>query len=153
VTHCMTLHTSVTEFAPYVQRHHTVKKNWSAFCATCNLWFLSEICFQNHLTHKVKCKLVCQWREVCRNCSFTVTGDYKHECFKRFCNNCNKNQPSGHFCYVTPLKQGKLTNSFMYVFFDTGCTQVFEKHHGSFEHIPKLICAKQMCSKLKRWMT
>jgi hypothetical protein len=45
------------------------------------------------------------------------------------------------------LKPSKLTNQIMYVFFDTECTQDFEKHDGSFEHIPNLICAKQMCSK------
>ena len=35
----------------------------------------------------------------------------------------------------------------MYVFFDTKCTKDFEKHDGSFERIPNLICALQMCSK------
>jgi len=35
----------------------------------------------------------------------------------------------------------------MYVFFDWECTQDFEKHDGSFELIPKLICAQQLCSK------
>jgi hypothetical protein len=50
---------------------------------------------------------------------FTLTGDNKHECFKRFCNYSNKKQISGHFSYVAPLKPRKLTNRFMYVFFDT----------------------------------
>jgi len=36
----------------------------SKYCSTCNRWFLSEKCFQNHLTLKVKGKLVCQWRQV-----------------------------------------------------------------------------------------
>ena len=35
----------------------------------------------------------------------------------------------------------------MYVFFDTECTQGFQKHDGSSEHISKIICAQQMCSK------
>jgi hypothetical protein len=35
----------------------------------------------------------------------------------------------------------------MYVFFDTEYTQDLEKCDGSFEHVPKLICAQQMCSK------
>jgi len=122
-------------------------KDRSNYCATCNTWFLSEKCFQNILTLKVKGKLVCQWRQVCRNCSFTVTGDNKHECFKRFCNYCNKKQLSDHFCCVAPLKPNKLTDRFMYVFFDTECTQDFQKHRGSFDHIPNLICAQQMCSK------
>jgi len=64
-------------------------KDFSRYCAKCNGWFLSEKCFQNHLTDKVKGKVVCQWRQVCRNCSFTVTSDSKHEYFKRFCNYCN----------------------------------------------------------------
>jgi len=39
-------------------------------CGTCNGWFLSEKCFQINLTLNVKGKLVCRWRQVCRNCSF-----------------------------------------------------------------------------------
>jgi hypothetical protein len=79
-------------------------KDKTKYCATCNKWFLSETCFQNHLVHRVKGKLVRHWRQVCRNCKFLLTSDNKHECLKRFCSNCNKLQPSGHFCYVAPLK-------------------------------------------------
>jgi hypothetical protein len=32
----------------------------------------------------------------------------------------------------------------MYVFFEAGWTQDLEKCDGSFEHLPKLICAQQM---------
>ena len=35
----------------------------------------------------------------------------------------------------------------MYVFFDKECTQNLEKRDGSFEHVPNLICAQQMCCK------
>ena len=97
------------------------------YFATCNRWFLSKKMFQNHLTHNVKGKLVCQWRQVCQNCAFTITGDSKHECIKRFCNYCNKKQLSGHFCYVAPLKPSKLTDR---VLFERDCTQDFEKHDG-----------------------
>jgi hypothetical protein len=78
---------------------------------------------------------------------FLLTSDSKHECFKRLCNICNKKQPSGHFCYMAPLKPRKLSSRFMYVFFDAERTQDLEKHEGSFEHVPKLICAEQMCSQ------
>ena len=44
-------------------------KDQNKYCGTCNRRPLSEKCFQNHLTLKVKCKVVCQWRQVCRNCS------------------------------------------------------------------------------------
>jgi hypothetical protein len=66
--------------------------------------------------------------------------------FQEIYSYCNKKQSSGYFCYVAPLKPSKLTNRFMYVFFDTEYTQDFGKHDESFEHIPNLICAQQMCT-------
>jgi len=66
--------------------------NQSKSC-TCNRCFLSERCFQNPFILKVKGKLVCQWRQVCRHCSYLVTSDSKHEGFKKFCTFCNKKQP------------------------------------------------------------
>jgi len=51
------------------------------------------------------------------------------------------------FCYVASQKPTKLTDRSVYVFFNTECTQDLEKCDGSFEHIPNLICAQQMCSK------
>ena len=53
------------------------------YCGTCNRRFLSEKCFQNHLT-LTESKLVCQWRQVCRNCSYSVKGYSKHECLRNF---------------------------------------------------------------------
>ena len=75
-------------------------KDQKRCCATCNRQFLSEQCFKNHLTLKEKGKLVCQWGEVSRNCSYLVTLDSKHECFKKFCNYFNTKQPSGNFRYL-----------------------------------------------------
>jgi hypothetical protein len=122
-------------------------KGHSKHCDTCNRSFLSEKCFQNPLNLKVKRKLVCQWRQVCRNCNFLITTDSKHECFKKFCTYCNKKQPSSHLCYMAPPKPSKLSDRFMYVLFDTECTQDLERHEGSFEYVPNLICAQQVCSK------
>jgi hypothetical protein len=48
---------------------------------------------------------------------------------------------------VAPLKPSKVIDKFMYVFYDTECTQDLEKRDGFFEHVPYLICAQQMCSK------
>ena len=118
VTNCTTLNTNVTELAscvPCVPRFKYRSKN----CGKWSRWFISGECFQNHLTLKVKEKLVCKWRQVCRNSSFTVTTYSKHESFTRFCNYCNKKQTSGPFCYVAPLKPSKLKDWLMYFFFDT----------------------------------
>jgi hypothetical protein len=120
-------------------------KDRSKYCDTCNRWFLSEKCFQNHSVLKMKGKLVCQWKQICRKCNFTVRSDSRHECGKKFCTYCNKIQPLGHYCYVAPLKTTKLSNKYLYVFFDTECTQDVEKLDGPFLHTPNLICAQQMC--------
>jgi hypothetical protein len=43
---------------------------------------------------------------------------------------------------VAPLKPNMLSKKYLYVFFDTECTQDLEKRDGSFEHVPNLIYAK-----------
>jgi hypothetical protein len=62
-----------TATPPYV-------KDRSKYCDTCNKWFLSVKCFQNHLVLKQKGKLVCQWKHICRKGNYLVTDDSKHEC-------------------------------------------------------------------------
>ena len=86
-----------------------------------------------------------RWRQGCRNCSYLVTFNSKHECFKKFYTYCNKKQHSGHLCYVAPKKPSKLSNKYLYAFFDRKSTQYLQKRDGSFEHVPNLICAQQMC--------
>jgi len=41
----------------------------------------------------------------------------------------------------------RLPDKYMFVFFVTEYTQDLEKCEGSFEHVPNVICAQQMCSK------
>jgi len=95
VTLSTTTHSNVTKPAPCVLLHDPCNKDHTKYCSTCNRYFLIEKCFQNHMTLKVKSKLVCQWKKVCRNCSYLVTGVSKHECNKTFCTSCNKsNLPS-----------------------------------------------------------
>jgi hypothetical protein len=48
---------------------------------------------------------------------------------------------------MASIKPSKLSDRFMYVFFETASTQDLEGHEGTFEHVPNLICAQQMCSK------
>ena len=64
-------------------------KDRSMYCATCNMWFLSEKRFQNHLTPKVKGKLVSVDTSMPKLWFYSNRWS-KHECFKRFCNYCNK---------------------------------------------------------------
>jgi len=48
---------------------------------------------------------------------------------------------------VASLNPSKLSIKYLYVFFDTKCTEDLEKYDGSFEHVTNLICAQKMCSK------
>jgi hypothetical protein len=121
-------------------------KDQSKYCATCNRWFFIEKFSQYHLILKVKGKLVCQWRQVCRNCSYLVTSDSKHECFKNFVLIVIKNNL--HVIYATRLHNpSKVSNKNLYIFFDMECTQDPEKFDASFENVPNLVCVQQMCSK------
>jgi hypothetical protein len=94
MTQCMILHTSVTNLAPCVPLRYPLQRMRHWYCDTCNRWFLSETCFQNDLILKMKVKLICQWRQVCRNCTCLVTSDSKHECIKKFAINLTRNLPA-----------------------------------------------------------
>ena len=143
-----TIHTGVTN-VDSMYCYTTLYKDQFRYCDTCNRPFISEKCFYNHLMLRVKGKVVCQWRLLCRNCNFLKTNDFNYEFFRKCCTYCNKKQPSGHFCYVAPLKPSKLSNKYKFVFFDTDCTQDLEKRDGSFEQVPNLICSQQMCLKFE----
>ena len=49
----------------------------------------------------------------------------KHECNKRFCDNCKQNKEIGHLCYMRPLKNTLLPagDKVLYVFYDFEATQ------------------------------
>jgi len=148
----MTLHISVIKLAPCVGRHQPVLKISQSIVlhATGCSWVKNVF---RIIWLKVKGKLVCQWRQVCRNCSFTVNGDSKHECFKRYCNYCNKKQLSDHFCYVAPLKPSKLTNRFMYVFFDRSANRTVKSMMGPLNIFRTSYVFSRYVPSVKRWMT
>jgi len=82
-------------------------------CSTCNRRFLKWETFSELFNSQSERQASLLVETICRNCSYLVTGDSKHECFKKFCNICNKKQPSGHFCYVAPLKPSKFSDNFV----------------------------------------
>jgi len=129
-------------------------KDQSKYSSTCNRCFLSEKCFQNYLTLIENGKLVCQWRQVCRNCSYTVNSDPKREWFKRFCNYYYKNQTSGHsYSWLYWNLPSWQIGLYMFPLIRS-CTKDLEKLDGSFAHIPKLRCAQQIylkCEAVDEW--
>ena len=124
-------------------RHHA--PNLSGNIDTCNRSFLSDTCFQNHLTLRGKGKLVCAWKKICKTWSPCYI-NRKHECFKRFCNVCNKLRPTGHFCNMSPLKPSKLSNKYMYVFYDIECSEDLKRNQGSL-NMYRIFSAPSRCPK------
>jgi hypothetical protein len=49
--------------------HAPCTKGQSSYCDTCIRSFLSDKCYQNRLTVRVKIKLFSEYKQVCRNCS------------------------------------------------------------------------------------
>jgi hypothetical protein len=115
VTSYITRRTNATRSALCALLHLPAQKNRLNIVVHATGCFLVRNVFRIMFL-KVKVKLVCQWRQVCQNCLYLVTADNKHECFKKFCTFCNKLQPSGHSCYMAPLKPSKLSNGYIYVF-------------------------------------
>jgi len=72
-------------------------------CETCNKTFRSQGCFDKHKTNKLKGKTVCAQKRNCAKCDGLLVAMPKHECFKSFCGNCQKNREFGHLCYMAPL--------------------------------------------------
>jgi len=83
---------------------------------------------------------------------FIVTSESKLECFNTFRNICNNKHPSVRLRYVTALKPVQLPHRFMYVLFDTECTQDLEQRDGYFEqHRTVYVLSKCVHCGKKLW--
>jgi len=71
-------------------------------CAECNRHFRSRTCYANHKQQSTSNrKSVCERKRRCATCGGLVTGA-KHECYKRFCENCKQNRDVNHVLHETP---------------------------------------------------
>ena len=61
---------------------------------------------------------------------------------KSFSSTC----PTGLLGYMSPLKQSKLSERLIFVFFILKAPRISQKN-GCFEHVPNLICCQKMCPK------
>jgi hypothetical protein len=75
VIHSITTHISATMLAPYVLLRLSVTKIRLGIVIHATGLFSVK----NHLTLKVKGKLVSKWRQACRNCNLFEMLDSKHE--------------------------------------------------------------------------
>ena len=114
----------------------------------CNRTFRSQACFDKHKTNKLKGTTVCAQKRNCAKCDGPLDDRRKHECFKSFCRNCQKNREFGHLCYMAPLAN-KLPKSdnVMFVFYDFETTQDTRISDSTTLHVPNLVCLQQFCSQ------
>ena len=93
-------------------------------CEDCNSHFRSRACFDNHKRRTAKNRTVCERKRRCDTCGVLVTRE-KHECNKRYCENCCQNREAGYLCYMAPLKDALLSdgNRMLYVIYEVETTQ------------------------------
>jgi len=108
-------------------------------CEACNRTFRSQACFDKHKTNKLKGKTVCAQKRNCAKCDGLLVPMRNHECFKSFCENCQKNREYGHLCYMAPL-ENKLPKSdnVLLVFYDFETRQDTKISDSATLHVPNL---------------
>jgi hypothetical protein len=72
----------------------------------------------------------------------------EHECYKRYCKNCNQNREVGHLCFTAPLVD-MVPPSYrvLYVFYDFETTQNARYSEQATVHVPNFVCVQQICSR------
>jgi len=77
----------------------------------------------------------------------------KHDCNKRFCDNCKQNNEIGHFCYVRLLKDALFpaVHKVLYVFYYFETTQIIRYKDEAKLHVPILVaCNSSVCEARTR---
>jgi len=114
-------------------------------CEECNRTFRSQACFDKHKTNKLKKdKTVCEQNRNCAKCNGLLDPTRKHECFKSFCDNCQKNREYGHLCYSEQLPK---SDDVLFVFYDFETTQDTRISDSATLNVPNLVCLQQFCSQ------
>ena len=116
-------------------------KNNKIKCNICNLEYLGNNCFENHLSH------LCKNVRICKECDDPVYKRQRHVCGENFyCERCNAVFPYNfHHCMINPLEKNKtieadLRNKII-VAFD------IESIISNDNHIANLLVYKTVCDK------
>lgn len=117
-------------------------------CVNCNLVYLSNDCYRNHL------QTVCALRKCCRDCGtiywLNMQKNYTHQCNETFCRVCKKYLPQEHACYMkkavrTPQAERREA-WIMYSFCDFECTlETTETQPGLRRHAVNLVWSVTVC--------
>ena len=121
-------------------------------CGECNRHFRSRSCYDNHKNPQQvslgkKGRTVCEQKKCCGKCGALIT-EKRHECHKRWCENCGENRENGHLCFMRPLRKMLPTSdTVLFVFCDFETTQDTKYLDSVTVHGPNLVCLQQFCSK------
>lgn len=119
-------------------------------CAQCNLVFLSDDCYRNHMQN------VCALRKLCLECGniywTNVQKNYVHTCNEIYCRTCKKYLPIDHLCYmkksVRSMQAERRETFVMYSFCDFECTtEEHETDEGLTRHAVNLVWSITICKK------
>ena len=96
-------------------------------CVECNRHFRSQSFYDNHKKQQIgadrKGKTVCEQKKSCGMCGAFIT-EKRHDCNKRWCDNCGVNKEIGHLCFMRPLlKKLPVSDTVLFVFYDFETTQ------------------------------
>ena len=125
-------------------------------CNSCNRYFISELCFQNHLNKKI-----CQNYRYCNKCKKLYTNK-KHQCNMKKCNICCKIVPIYfHECYMKPnnknyiYEQDSLPKIFIFYDFESfiELNENEEKIHKANLCCSSIVCdyCWDTCHKIKKY--
>jgi len=92
-------------------------------------------------------KTVCERKRNCGTCGNLITSK-KHECNKRYCQNCVENKEVGHLCYMRPLRNAlPASDGVFFIFYDFETTKHTRYSEKATVHVPNLVFVQQFCSK------
>jgi len=120
-------------------------------CGDCNRHFRGQSCYDNHKKQHLEAdrmgKTVCEQKICCGKCGAFIT-EKKHDCNKRWCENCGENKEIGHLCFMRPLRN-KLAacDRVLLLFYDFETPQDTKYSDSATVHFPNLVCLQQFCSK------
>ncbi|VEN56957.1 unnamed protein product [Callosobruchus maculatus] len=113
--------------------------------------FYGQICLENHYQYRI-----CEKIRRCEECFKIVPTNRLHTCGEVFCKICNKQNPSGHLCYIQQYTKAPRVDDFLFIFYDLETTQEVSRQEvlprndkegivTSFLHEPNLCVLNQRC--------
>jgi len=120
-------------------------------CGDCNRHFRRESCYDNHKNNSYVltgwARLYVNRKKCCGKFGAFIT-EKKHDCKKRWCENCSENKEIGHLCFMRPLlNKLPASDTVLFVFYDFEKTQDTKYSDSATVHVPNLFCLQQFCSK------